>query len=233
MTGRQIAAWVVIVFAILGTAWFYLSRKAGRAAMQAKVEASASAADFEKNGPANLKPASAVGTPTSGWSMADINLPFAGIIPCPHRLEKMKLPRADGSFVELEVKVFYGPSGEPVRIERTADPKWKRLWSNADIEGIMENRNEKIYGVSSASLPGTWQSVFGAMRDHVELEKATHFDITWVDYQFAGERFSAYICNDYGDRTFWPGTDEDDPDLKRVRVRIFPGEDGLRFDSVL
>ena len=83
----------------------------------------------------------------------------------------------------------------------------------------------------SESLPG--DSIFDAMREHVELQKATHFDITWVDYQFAGERFSVYICNDYGDRTFWPGTDEDDPDLKRVRVRIFPGEDGLRFDSVL
>lgn len=188
------------------------------------------AARFRQFGPLNLKSESVIGKPISNWEEASFDMAFVGIQKAPSRIEAVRLPRPDGSDAELDVRVFYGPSGQPIRYERTAKPNWKRLWTKQDLEGIMKPQLEIIHGVSGAPLPKSWREVFESLRPYVDFYNSVHFDATWVDFEHGERRRPWFIINDFADPSKCP---DDEQERDKKRILIFPGEGALRFDMVL
>lgn len=221
----------VLIAAILAGAAFLLS-KSEKGGTEKPVGPMDEATRFRLYGPANLKPEFVLGKPVSEWEMGAFWLPFAGDVTLPKRIEKVKFPRADGSNAEIDVSVFYGAAGQPVRFERTQPAGWKRWWTKEDIEENMQIRTEYVNGISSEPLPiaEPWLVAVEYLRGRVNFETSVHFDLTWVDYTWGGERRSWFIINDFGDPSLCP---PDSPETDKQRIRIKPGVKALQIDSTL
>ena len=187
---------------------------------------------FRLHGPKNLRQESVLGTPISEWKIGTVEFPFAGKVSAPSRTEKVRFPRADGSDAEIDVEVFYGESGQPVRFEHTARKDWKRMWTKSDYEMVMRTSGERFFGFSKELLPKneSWVVILGYLRGRINFETSIHFDATWMDFEFAAVRNSWYIINDFGDPSECP---PDRPEADKQRIKIVPGEGLIRMDSEL